>query len=587
MKRQSTKLIELKNQAKRKGWLKWLRQGPGEESDERALLNGCRFSVKRANHWFDFVDRHGTLTEGPWKGKPFELLDWQRNDSGRIFGWLRWSNEWQCWVRRFNWAYIEAPKKQGKTPYLATVGNYLFFADSYDRQVNLYLAATTRKQAQRVIVHSKRQIENDEQLKSVATILKEEGFITINFGDNRWEVVAADPDSADGVNGHCLADELHRWKGFEFYNALKYMMASQPEGMFFGITTAGADRDGVCWTMHEHAKAINSGRVIDQSFYGAIYAADEEDDPHDEATWFKANPSLGTTPKHPIKLEAFRADYERAKQDPIAWNNFLRLRLNRWLSTEDGWLDSACPRAYSDWDAGPTERQHHKKKRIDCFEEFTLTDLKKIEARRVGLGLDFASVRDTNAAVLSVEDSSGIVRVFPFFWLPEAEAIRQAKRLPYQAWSKEGLIKLTPGEVVDYRQIYADLVKICNEFGVQKFYYDPKFQAEWLSQELEAETGSERVEFAQTVMNYGPIVKEAERLIIGHQLRHNGHAVLCWQVANAVAKENVNGDKRIVKGKTGDHKKVDGVQAMLMSLTDIVTGTDDADFYDENDVELI
>ncbi len=112
----------------------------------------------------------------------------------------------------------------------------------------------------------------------------------------------------------------------------------------------------------------------------------------------------------------------------------------------------------------------------------------------------------------------------PFFWLPEAEAVRQSKRVPYQVW-KSKADQADPGDVVDYRKMLVDLIKICKRFGVQRFYYDPQFQAEWFSQELEAETGAERVEFPQTVKHYGPIVKEAERRIISHDLRHNGHAV--------------------------------------------------------------
>jgi phage terminase large subunit-like protein len=400
-------------------------------------------------------------------------------------------------------------------------------------------------------------------------------------------VVASDPESADGVNGHCLADELHRWKGFEFFNSLKWMLASQPEGLFVGITTAGADTESVCKHLHDHALAVNAGRAEDESFYGAIYAAGPDDDPHDEATWFKANPSLGTTADAPLKLSTFRSDYEAAKMDPTQWPAFLRLRLNVWLTSENGWIDEACPRKLADWDSGPTERLRYKTKRIDCYEIYTEQSLAKIEAVRVGLGLDFASVRDTNAAVVAIEDSKGVVRTWPYLWLPEAEAIRQAKRVPYQQWAKEGLITLTPGDVIDYRTILKDLTRICELFGVQKFYYDPLFQAEWMTQELAEATGAERVEFPQTIMHYGPIVKETERLIISHELRHPGHAVMTWQIANAAAITNANGDKRIKKQKHGDYRKVDVVHALLMSLRDIASGEEHRDYYDDNDVEEI
>lgn len=586
--RQSTKLIELKNNARRDGWLRYIREGEGEEADERALLAGCYFDPKRCDHWLEFADKYGTLTEGPWKGKPFRLLEWQSLHTGRFFGWMKPSAEWGHAVRRFRFLYMEVPKKNGKTPLLSLLGNYLLFGDSWDRQINLYLAATTRKQAERCLMHAVRQVKNHPDLvgNPKVKVTKLEGFSQIEFGDNAWSVVAADPDSADGVNGHCLADELHRWKGFEFFNALKWMLASQPEGVFAGITTAGSEMQSVCRTLHEKTKAVNAGRQVDESHYGVIYAASGDDDPHDEQIWLKANPSLGTTQDAPIKLSTFRQDYEAAKNEPSQWPAFLQLRLNIWRTAEHGWLDEACPHGLADWDSGGVERGSTKR-RIDCYEAFSVDALAN-EAVESWLGLDLAAVRDTCAATVSVRRKNGTVCVMPFFWLPEREAERQNKRVPYQQWAEGKFIKLTPGDVVDYDTIIVDLCDVVHRFRCCKFYYDPLFQAEWLTQRLESETGCERVEFPQTVIEYAPIVREVERMIIGHELRHNGHPLMTWQIGNAKAKTNANGDKRLIKQKQGDYRKVDGPQSMLMSLRDAVTGLiDEGDFYDDNEVEVI
>jgi phage terminase large subunit-like protein len=584
--RQSTKLLEAKARARRDGWLRYLREGEGEEADERAMLAGCYFDPYRCDHWLEFADKYGTLTEGPWKGKPFRLLDWQSLHTGRLFGWLKPSPEWGYPVRRFRFLYLEVPKKNGKTPLLSLIGNYLLFGDSWDRQINLYLAATTRKQAERCLTHAIRQIKNRDDLAAVAKVAKLEGFSTVQYGDNLWNVVAADPDSADGVNGHCLADELHRWKGFEFFNALKWMLASQPEGVFAGITTAGSEMQSVCRQLHEKTKAVNAGRQVDESHLGAIYAATTDDDPHEQATWLKANPSLGSDREAPIKLSTFRQDYEAAKNEPSQWPAFLQLRLNIWRTAEHGWLDEACPRGLADWDSGSVERASSRR-RIDCYEPFSI-DAIAGDAVEAWLGLDLAAVRDTCAGVVSVRRSNGTVCVVPYFWLPEREAERQNKRVPYRQWSDSGFIKLTPGDVVDYDTIFADLLAVVQKFGIAKFYYDPLFQAEWLTQRLESEGGCERIEFPQQVTEYAPVVREVERMIIGHELRHCGHPLLTWQIGNAMARSNANGDKRLIKQKQGDYRKVDGAQAMLMSLRDAVTGLVDAgDFYDDNDVEII
>jgi phage terminase large subunit-like protein len=585
----STRLIELRAKAKREGWAKWIRQGAGEEADEKAMLNGCRFDVRRVDHWANFAERFGILTEGAYLGKPFKLLPWQYEDTGRFFGWVKDSKEWGYPVRRFKFFFEEVPKKNGKTPLLSLLGNYLFFADCIDpngqqRQIDIYTAATTRKQAERVLVHSIRQIKASDELSKVSTIRKLEGFQSVQYGNNNWYVVSSDPASADGVNGHCLADEFHRWKGFEFYNTLKWMLASQPEGVFAAITTAGEEGENVWKFTHDYCIGVNAGRITDETFCGRIYAADKDDDPHDDATWFKANPSLGESPDHPLKLSSFRQDYQAARSDPTAWPSFLRLRLGIPQSQTNTWIESACPRGLSDWDSGTIERSKTKD-RIDCYEAFTDESLQEIDARTVTLALDLASVRDTCAAVVSICDQNNVVRVRPYFWLPIEEARRQQKRVNYRQWADAGFIQLTPGDVIDYRRILNDLVGICDFFRVERFYYDPLFQAEWLTAELEEAANVPRIEFGQTIVNYAPLVKEAERRIISHELLHNGNAVLTWQISNAISWENANGDKRIKKRTGSDYRKVDGVQAMIMSLRDCLSAEDGGSFYDTHDVE--
>ncbi|QDV56504.1 terminase large subunit [Rosistilla oblonga] len=584
----TARVLELRSQAKRDGWLKWIRQGPGEEADERAMLGGCWFSQHRADHWLDFADKYGTLTEGAWLGQKFDLLDWQAEDTSRLFGWQKHSPEWGYPVRRFKFWYEEVPKKNGKTPLLALIGNYLFFGDSFGRQINLFTCATTRKQAERLLKHSVRQVKNAPELAAYTQIRKLEGFLSLQFGDNEWFVTSSDPDSADGVNGHCLADEVHRWRGYQFFNTLRWMLASQPEGLFAAITTAGNDPDTVCRQLHDKTLAIDAGTQTDEAFLGKIYAADPTDDPHNEATWFKANPSLGTSADAPLKLSSFRQDYETAKVDPTQWHDWLQLRLNLWQTNQDSWLGKALPFGLASWDAGELKRsESNDRDPIDCFEDFTLESLHGMPCV---LGFDGATVRDTTAAVLSFvdPDQPDIVRVTPKFWLPENTAIKQQETIPYREWIADGLIKTTPGDAVDFRTILDDLIDWLEPFRCHRLYFDPNFQAEWLTQELADATGAERVGFPQTFVGYGPVIRIAETMMIRRQLRHNGHRVLTWQLGNTTARTNANGDKRPVKPPEGEKKKIDGSCAMLMSLQDVVTGDGElADYYDDHDVEVL
>jgi phage terminase large subunit-like protein len=595
--RQSTRLVQLKSQAKRQGWLRWLRKGPGEEADERALLNGCWFDPQRAQHSIDFAARYGTLTEGAFKGQRFDLQPWQHDTLQRVFGWVRQSPEWGYPVRRFRYWYEEVPKKNGKTPLAALVGNYLLFADSFGRQINMHVAATTRKQAERLLTHAIRQVKNRADLNQVATIKKLEGFYCLGYGDSLWSCLSAEPESADGINGHVIADELHRWAGMEFYNTLRWALASQPEGLFVGITTAGDDMQSVCRTLHDKTEAVNAGRQIDEAFYGEIFAADRDDDPHQEKTWYKANPSLGTTRKHPLKLSTFRADYEAAKLDPTQWPTWLRLRLNVWQSSTGSWIDELG--GIGKWDAGEALRRaagsgdprraqgdpRRAPKRIDCFEGFTPKDL---EGHNCYVAFDGATHHDTTAAVFAFPDPAEdeTVRVLPYFWLPMAEAVKQQARVPYRAWAEAGHITLTEGDAVDFERVCADLVALIKQFKAARFYFDPLFQAEWLTQRIADETGIERQEFPQTIIHFAAPMAAASRLIVLHKLRHNGHPVLTWQLGHCQAKSDVNNNRRPVKRKKDDYRTVDGVTAMIMALKDAIGG-EPGSFYDSNEVEWV
>ena len=160
------------------------------------------------------IEKFGYLTEGEWAGKLIRLMPWQHDWLYRAFGWIRYDEERNQWLRRFRWLYLEVPKKSGKTPMMATLGNYLLFADSVERQVNQFVAATTKIQAERLLKHAIRAVKCWEDWTSYAQIKKLEGFSSIHYGDNVWSVLPADETSTDGINGHIIADEVHLWKGF-------------------------------------------------------------------------------------------------------------------------------------------------------------------------------------------------------------------------------------------------------------------------------------------------------------------------------------------------------------------------------------
>jgi phage terminase large subunit-like protein len=587
-KRKTTRLVELRNQAKRQGWSRWIRQGEGEESDEQAMLNGCWFVPQRGEHAIEFMEHHCRLHDpGPYYGEPIKFLDWQREFLMRLFGWVRWSEDWQRIVRRFRWCYLELPKKNGKSPLMAAIGCYLLFGDG-NQSTRVFSTATTKKQASIVHLNAAGMVEASPELSAVARIRKEDGYKRIEYPGlgSIWGVAAADARSADGYNGHLLCDELHRWDDWQFWQTLQWMLAAQPEGLMFMITTAGQGMDTICRTQRERAGEVNSGRRQDERFYGLVFAADPQDDPHDEETWKRTNPSLG----HIVKLSDFRADYHDARTDPTKWKAWLRLRLGVWQSAESAWLDEIG--GLDRWDAGAAARQksRRRKTRLDCWDNFTIQRFID-DQTPCWFGLDGATHHDTTAAVFIFPDGTEdeVIRILPYFWLPEAKAQQLGPKVPYREWAEEGFITLTPGDACDYGVVKRDILELCGKLNVRGFAFDPLFQAEWLTQQIDEEADVPRIAFRQTITTFSPPMKTLGRLITQKKALHNGHPLFTWQLSHLRAYEDCNQNQRPVKQKTGDHRTIDGPVAAIMGLSLAVANEDNQPTWydhDEHEVEF-
>ena len=82
--------------------------------------------------------------KGEWARKrmTLKLEPWQKFILSTLFGWKRAKDG----LRRFREAYIEVPRKNGKSCFVAPVGLYMFVEDG-EAGAEVYSGATTEKQA--------------------------------------------------------------------------------------------------------------------------------------------------------------------------------------------------------------------------------------------------------------------------------------------------------------------------------------------------------------------------------------------------------------------------------------------------------
>src|SRR5690606_20476977 len=101
-------------------------------------------------------------------------------------------------------------------------------------------------------------------------------------------------DTLDGKNPHFVSlDELHRHRTSDVFDVLFMSMVARRQPLMLTITTAGWDRNSVCWAQREYSLKILEGTLQNDDHFAYVAAIDENDDPFDENIWIKANPNLG------------------------------------------------------------------------------------------------------------------------------------------------------------------------------------------------------------------------------------------------------------------------------------------------------
>ena len=362
--------------------------------------------------------------------------------------------------------------------------------------------------------------------------------ILVRSTNSFYRVLSADAFRSEGLNIHgLLFDELHAQRDRRLWDALRYGGAARKQPMILSITTAGYDRKSICWEQHQYAERVIADPTLDPTFYGAIYAADPEDDPQKPKTWKKANPSLG----HTITEESFAADAREAVNSPTKLNSFLRYRLNVWTNQSTAFFRP------SDW--------------VKCKAEPA-----DLTGRQCYLGLDLSSTTDLTAAVVVSMDEDGTLDVLPFFWCPGDDMQQRSlrDRVDYLLWAREGLIKATDGNAIDYKTIQADILDLCDRYSIKQIGVDP-WNSTMLSQSLAAE-GCDVVSVRQGFGSLSASTKLLDALVRDGKLRHGGNPILEWCANNTEVQSDNQGNIRPSKPRPNSGQRIDGIAALVTAM---------------------
>lgn len=503
---------------------------------DRALDKGRYFDKKAAMRAIHFIEKL-KHTKGEWAGQRFRLEPWQQFVLWNIFGWKNADG-----TRRFRYAYIEIARKNGKTALSAGIGLYMLFADGESRP-EVYSAATVKDQA-KICFSDAVEIVKATDLKNYLTPYR--NSIVYELKGGTMKPLSSDYGTHDGLNPSCgIIDEFHAHKDSGMFDVIKSAFGARRQPLMFIITTAGFDKSGVCYAYRENVIKVLRGVNEDDSLFGIIYTLDDKSEWDDPKMWIKANPNLGVS----LSTDYLADQVKDAKNRPEAVRNVMTKNVDLWVDAERTWiLDDVWQK---------------------CIGTTDPADLKGCACWG---GLDLSNVSDITAYVLLFHENDRF-QLLPHFWIPEEKMLEKIRKenINYDKWAAEGYVTVTPGNVIDYDFVKADILRIVADYDLRTSAYD-----RWNSSQTIIDLQNEGMECNPFGQGYGSMsapTKEFEKLVLTGKIEHFGNPVLRWMLASTLVKTDPAGNIKPDKEKST--QKIDGIVASIMALGEWMTAQAD------------
>lgn len=513
-------------------WRELLALIPGYDSEATAA-KGDYFDEDAAILALDFFSECLQLIEGQDANKPFRLQPWQQAIVAALWGWRREDGN-----RRYRECFFTAGRKNGKTPFSAGLLLLSAYTDN-EPGAQLYAAAASRDQASLVFRHCAGMIEREPELSKRARIYRSFKSIEFPATNSILKALASDAGTLHGLSSQTvIVDELHSHKDDELVNVLVTSTAARTSPLIVYLTTADVDRPSIANSKYLYATRVRDGEIEDSAFLPVIYEMPKDADWTDPESWKYGNPNIGVS----IFEDYLARECERAKIEPSYEMTFRRLHCNEWgTSVTTRWLD------------------------VSVWDQYAAPEPEDLSERLCFAGLDLASVHDLTALTLvflPLHEGDPLF-IKPYFWIPSAKVHRdKADRVPYDAWVRDGWIRETPGEVVDYDRIRADINELAELYDIREIAAD-RWNSSQLLGQLQGD-GFEVLNFGMGFKGLSGPSKDFERLLLSGLIRHDGSPVLRWMIGNTQLEHDAAGNIKPSKKKSTE--KIDGVIATLGAL---------------------
>ena len=495
---------------------------------KEAEVNRWEFREEAFIKVVNFVQKLKHFT-GTHSGKHFILQPWQLFIVANLYGFYNLDGS-----RRFQTAYLEMARKQGKTALVAALSLYHLIADGEDGGEILF-TANSLDQAKigfRMVNGFAQGYDTDG--KKLKSRFKD---ISVKKTNSFLRVLAADSSKLDGYNCSLgVVDEYHSAPNSQVRDVIRSSQAMRKNPLLVTITTAGFDKSLPCYDLHTVCAEITAGIKKDDSFFGVIYSLDEGDDWKNPTTWIKSNPNLGVT----VNYEFIEKQVLQAINSPNDEVGVKTKNLNIWCDSSTTWI----PDEYI----------------IKATKNINFSDFSDLECY---VGVDLASNVDLTAvSYLFVKDD--VYNFITNYYIPN-DTLKSRVHADldfYREWVIHKYLKTTAGNVTDYDYITKDILEVHKNNNIEVIYYDKYNATAWAIQCTDA--GLKLEPFSQTIFNFNNCTREFERLMLCGKIIIDDNPINRYCLRNVELRMDFNGNVKPLK--SSERKKIDGAISMLQAL---------------------
>lgn len=523
-----------------------------EGTDEFPFL----FNEERGERFLDwmrlFKHRKGVLA-----GQYIEPHIIQEFIFGNIYGWVHRDTE----LRRFNKAYWQVGRKNAKSQSLGAVGSYegSAFGEPY---AEVYCAATKKDQAEIVWDEIEGMIKGNPDLRDRFKVAY--GTIThLRSGSEIKALSKEDRKTGDGYSPQCgIIDEYHAHPTTEMYDIIDSGMGARSQPLLMIITTAGFNLNHPCYRVeYKYVSDIldPNSPITNNNYFVMINELDKDDDIKDERNWEKANPIICS---YPEGINYLRSQLKIALDVPERMRNFLTKNMNIWVDAkEDGYMPldkwGAC-------ESGDIELKQYP----------------------LWIGVDLSTTTDLTSIGLVFKLSDGKYAVKQHSFMPEDKLQERMNtdKVPFDLWSRQGYLTITPGAVVDYSFVEQYILGLQEDgYDIREINYD-KWNATHFAQ-IMGNNGFEMVEIPQSIRHLSGPTKDFRKEVFAKNIIHFDDPLLTWAIGNAV--QRMDAQENIMLDKAKSTERIDPIAAVINGFYRAMSGENNIDVSEFADEQFL